>query len=393
MTALIKSDAKKHQDTNNVIPFQLSELSRKGTPNLGMPEMDTTGPAISRYEFWPTWFFYTPVVVQSLWHSLRYGDICLPLIANPSIWLSGMVGESKQDILDLAGTDAKQWILPFTTLRRNTSDLQLQFRDAKDALAETHLTYPLVAKPDRGCRGAGVKLIKNDNQLKKYIESFPAGADYLLQKKSDYEAEAGVFWMRYPGEKKGKVFSITLKYAPYVIGDGIKTLDELIDSDDRASKVSHLYKSRHPEKLDIVIPKGHKFQLAFAGSHSRGSIFKDGNQYISEGLTQKLDEIFDDFDGFHYGRLDIKFKDIDSLMAGEHFQIIEINGASSEATHIWDSKTPLSEIFKTLLFQYKTLYKIGYLQKQAGHKTPSLKTLFQTLKEEKELVKQYPETD
>ncbi|WP_375749915.1 D-alanine--D-alanine ligase [Vibrio sp. HN007] len=358
-----------------------------------MPDMDTSGPAVSKYEFWPTWFFYAPVVVQSLWHGVKYRDFRLPLVANPSIWLSGMVGESKKDILELAGKDANQWILPFTTLRRNTSNLGLQFRDAKEAIEENRLSYPLVAKPDRGCRGAGVKLVKNDKQLKDYIESFPAGADYLLQKKSDYEAEAGVFWVRYPGESKGQVFSITLKYSPYVTGDGKKTLEELIDSDDRASQVAHLYKSRHSAKLGIVIPEGQKFQLAFAGSHSRGSIFKNGNQYISEGLTRKLDEIFDDFDGFHYGRLDIKFKNIESLMAGEDFQIIEINGASSEATHIWDSKTPLSEIFKTLLFQYKTLYKIGYLQKKAGHTPPSLKTLFETLKEENALVQQYPETD
>ncbi|MGJ7095462.1 D-alanine--D-alanine ligase [Vibrio hannami] len=358
-----------------------------------MPKMDTSGPAVSKYEFWPTWFFYAPVLVQSLWHSLRYRGICLPLVANPSIWLSGMVGESKKEILELAGTDAKEWILPFTTQRRNNSDTELQYRDAKDAIAESKLTYPLVAKPDRGCRGAGVKLIKNDLQLKNYIKSFPAGADYLLQKKSDYEAEAGVFWMRYPGESKGQIFSITLKYAPFVVGDGKNTLSELIDIDERASQISHLYRSRHTEKLNTVIPIGQKFQLAFAGSHSRGSIFKNGNQYISDGLTRKLDEIFDDFEGFHYGRLDIKFKEIDSLMKGEDFQIIEINGASSEATHIWDSKTPLSEIFNTLLFQYKTLYKIGYLQKKAGHKPPSLMTLFRTLKEEKALVKQYPETD
>jgi hypothetical protein len=358
-----------------------------------MPEMDKSGPVVSRYEFWPTWFFYAPVILQSLWHSIKYRSVCLPLIANPSIWLSGMVGESKKDILNLAGKESSKWILPFCTLRKNNASIDVQIRDALDAMEHKQLEFPIVAKPDKGCRGAGVRLVHNKKQLIDYIEQFPIGADYLLQKKSDHDAEVGVFYMRYPNEQQGQVFSITLKYAPYLQGDGTKTLAQLIHDDPRAGQLAHIYKDRHKEKLDWVPPNGMEYRLAFAGSHSRGSIFKNGNKYISQALTDRLDEIFDDFDGFHYGRLDVKFKNIESLMAGEDFQIIEINGASSEATHIWDSKTKLSEIFSTLLFQYRSLYKIGYQQKKAGHKPPKLKALFKALKEEKELVKQYPSTD
>lgn len=385
-----KQDFAPQYKQDNVVPIRSNQSIEQ---KLGMPEMDRSGPVVSRYEFWPTWFFYAPVVAQSLWHSIKYRSISLPLIANPSIWLSGMVGESKKDILNLAGKEANKWILPFNTLRKNSSSIDVQLRDALEAMEQAKLHFPVVAKPDKGCRGAGVRLVHNQEQLVDYIQRFPEGADYLLQKKSDFDAEVGVFYMRYPGEKKGQVFSITLKYAPYVKGDGVKTLEQLIDSDERAGQLSHIYKDRHKGQLGRVIPKNVDFRLAFAGSHSRGSIFKNGNEYISQPLTEKLDAIFDDFDGFYYGRLDIKFKNIESLMAGEDFQIIEINGASSEATHIWDSKTPLKEIFSTLLFQYRSLYEIGHLQKKAGHKPPSLMTLFKALAEEKALVKQYPSTD
>lgn len=375
---------------DNVVPIRKNQTIEQ---RLGMPEMDKTGPTVSRYEFWPTWFFYTPVVIQSLWHSIKYRSISLPLIANPSIWLSGMVGESKKDILNLAGKEAKQWILPFNTLRKNNTSLNIQLRDALEAMEQSNIEFPVVAKPDKGCRGAGVRLVHNQEQLLDYIDKFPNGADFLLQKKSDFDAEVGVFYMRYPGEQKGQIFSITLKYAPYVKGDGLKTLRQLIDDDPRAGQLSHIYKHRHKDVLDRIIPHGVDFRLAFAGSHSRGSIFKNGNQFITQSLTEKLDDIFDDFEGFYYGRLDIKFKNMTSLMAGEDFQIIEINGASSEATHIWDSKTPLKEIFSTLLFQYRSLYEIGNLQKKAGHKPPPLRLLFKALAEERALVKQYPSTD
>lgn len=390
MSALNQPESTGQIKQDNVLPLNKGQSIES---RLGMPEMDKSGPAVSRYEFWPTWFFYTPVVIQSLWHSLKYRSVGLPLIANPSIWLSGMVGESKKDILNLAGKEAKQWILPFCTLRKNNQSIAIQIQDALDAMESEKLAFPVVAKPDKGCRGAGVRLVHNKKQLVDYIQRFPTGADYLLQKKSDYDAEVGVFYMRYPGETKGQVFSITLKYAPYIEGDGIKTLQQLIHDDPRAGQLAKIYEERHQQKLDWVLPKGLEFRLAFAGSHSRGSIFKNGNQFITPALTEQLDAIFDDFNGFHYGRLDIKFKNIESLMAGEELQIIEINGASSEATHIWDSKTTLSEIFSTLLFQYRSLYKIGYLQKKAGHKPPKLSALFQALKEENELIKQYPSTD
>ncbi len=391
MSVLNYSKPTNHSKTTEQSKTSYSEVKR--FTGDGMPEMDTDGPVLSRYEFWPIWFFYIPVVVQSLWHSLIYRSISLPLIANPSIWLSGMVGESKKDILNLAGQYASKWILPFCALRKNNLSVAVQLQGALDAMQFQKLTFPVVAKPDKGCRGAGVRLIENREQLSDYIHHFPAHADYLLQKKSDFSAEVGVFYIRYPGESKGEVFSITLKYEPYITGDGIKTLQQLICDDPRAGQLAHIYRDRHRKKLDWVVPKGFQFRLAFAGSHCRGSIFKNGNRYISEALTRQLDKIFDDFAGFHYGRLDIKFKNIDALMAGEDFQIIEINGAASEATHIWDSKTKLSEIFSTLLFQYRTLYKIGYLQKKAGHKPPKLRTLFKALKAEKQLVKQYPSTD
>ncbi|USD41740.1 D-alanine--D-alanine ligase [Vibrio sp. SCSIO 43135] len=366
----------------------------QGKINAGMPELEVdTERAVSPYEFLPSWFFYTPVVMQSLFQGVRHRDWGLPLIANPSIKLSGMVGESKHDILSLAGEYAKQWISPFITVTRDLRNVSQQLDSALEAMSQAQLSFPIVAKPDLGCRGAGVKLLQDKDQLASYIESFPRDARFLLQEKAPYQAEAGVFYVRYPEDTRGKIISITLKYAPSVTGDGVSTLQQLIDNCPRAGQLSHLYLPRHEDKLQEVLELGEEFQLAFAGSHSRGSIFRNGNQYITEALSQKLDEIFDDLDGFHYGRLDIKFADIHQFMQGEAFTILEINGASSEAAHIWDRNTPLSEIFSTLLEQYRILFDIGARQKRRGHKTPSMAALLNAWREEKLLTQQYPATD
>ncbi|OIQ26057.1 D-alanine--D-alanine ligase [uncultured Vibrio sp.] len=366
----------------------------KNRVNGGMPLLEEdTHRAVSPYEFLPSWIFYTPVMLQSLFLGMKHRDIRLPLIANPSIKLSGMVGESKHDILSLAGNQAAQWISPFITLTKDDSRPQILLEKALRGMELHHLSFPIVAKPDLGCRGAGVKLLHCQDQLEQYIDSFPVNARFLLQEKAPYQAEAGVFYVRYPGKEKGKIISITLKYAASVVGDGTSTLQSLIERCPRAGQLSHLYLPRHQDKLDWIPNPGEEFQLAFAGSHSRGSIFRNGNQYISEKLTEKLDEIFNDLEGFHYGRLDIKFDDIEQFMAGEKFTILEINGASSEAAHIWDRNTPLREIFSTLLEQYRILFDIGAQQKRLGHQAPSIASLLNAWREEKLLTEQYPATD
>lgn len=71
-----------------------------------------------------------------------------------------------------------------------------------------------------------------------------------------YEAEAGVFYVREPGGEGGRIVSLTLKYFPYVHGDGRSTLRELILADPRAGRVPHLYLPRHAARLDQVPEAG-----------------------------------------------------------------------------------------------------------------------------------------
>lgn len=362
--------------------------------NQGMPELNSDGPTTSFFEFWPSWLIYLPIVFQWIYLSIRFRGFTLPLIANPSIFLSGMVGESKKDILNLAGPTAKPWIAPFIALEQtNNEDTEQCFERALKELKDSNISFPIVGKPDIGCRGAGVKLLKNTQMLKDYICDFPQGETFLLQEKAPYDAEVGIFYIRHPDKTEGEIFSITLKYVPCVLGDGKKTLKQLIENDQRASELKSLYFAKHPKQLNTIIPKGHVFKLSFSGSHCRGSIFREGTQYATASLRKKLDKILTDVDGYYYGRLDIKFKDMDSLMAGEAFTILEMNGASSEATHIWDNRATLKTVYSALFYQYRQLFKIGYKQRELGYKTPSLLSLYKAWRAEKTLVKQYPLTD
>jgi len=339
------------------------------------------------------WLMYVPVVLQWLLLSIRYRSLTLPLIASPAVPLSGMVGVAKSAVFDGAGEFARQWILPWKIYDVTDRKATDQAEDVVSLLESGQLELPIVGKPNIGCRGAGVKLLRDKQALIGYIESFPVGGSIQFQQLSQWDAEAGVFYVRYPGSAKGRITSLTLKYTPYVVGDGVSSLRELIAQDPRAGELQHLYEERHQQDWERVVAAGEPYRLVFSASHCRGAVFRDGREYIDSRLERALDRIFDDIPGYHYGRLDIKFKDLEALRSGEDFEIIEINGASSESINIWDRDASLGEAIKTLLQQYNTLFKLGAANRKLGYKTPGLSALYKAWQYESKLVKQYPHND
>ena len=368
----------------------------------GMPPLDLGGRAVSFFEFWPTWLMYIPVAIQCCWLGLRHGSISLPLVSNPAVPLSGMVGVPKSAILKLAGPSASKSILPWTVINTESNNStghpseitgKSMLTQAVSAMNRVGLAFPIVGKPDIGCRGAGVKLLHNSAALASYLEQFPQGAPIVLQRLSDFEAEAGVFYVRDPETGKGRITSLTLKYTPYVVGDGVRSLAELVAADPRAGGLTRLYKARNAGHWNQVIPAGRPHRLVFSASHCRGAVFRDGGHLITPELTAALDGIFDDIPGFYYGRLDVKFRDVESLRAGRELQIVEINGASSESIHIWDRQTGLLDAVRTLLQQYRTLFTLGLANRKRGSRPPGLWPLYQAWRHELQLVKRYPAND
>ena len=354
----------------------------------GMPIIPQDDPPLSRFEFWPAWLFYVPVWAWIICLMIRHRGIRLPLLANPSFPAGGLVGEEKSTLFELFSGPERNRLPPFVTLRQERG----AFGKAEAALRNAGLSYPLVGKPDIGCRGAGVRPIRNRFDLADYLVQFPHGANLLLQQMVDAEGEAGIFFVREPGAQTGRIVSLTLKYFPYVVGDGRATLRELILADPRAGKIPHLYLERFAHELDEVVTLGTARRLVFAGTHSQGAIFRNGHDYITEALRARFDAIADGIEGFHFGRFDVRFDDFSALQRGEGFAILEFNGAGAEATHIWDSRTTLFEAWAALFEQFSILFRIGAANRARGAKPESWTTFFARWQREKVLRAAYPAT-
>lgn len=348
---------------------------------------------VSFFEFWPGWILYIPVVIQWIVLAVRYGSLTLPFLANPSLRLSGMVGVGKTELMNQASGKAAEAILPWIAYRVTDQPISEQTKACLNKAADKGINLPFACKPDIGCRGVGVKLVKTIEQLETIVAMYPEGAVLLCQKLALSEPEVGIFYTRDPESGAVSIPSMTIKTLPRITGDGVQTLGQLIAKDSRAGQLQHLYEDRHRDIWDTVPEKGEVIRLVFSASHSKGAIFEDARAHITPELTDVIDGIMKDIPDFYYGRLDVKFPDIESLKKGQGLEVVEINGASAESIHIWDKDAKLIDAIKALMWQYRTLFKFGAIHRKQGKKPPSIRDLWNGWQLERRLTNSYPLTD
>lgn len=316
----------------------------------------------TRWEFWPTWLFYPPVVLYVLWLGLRFRSPLLFTAANPAIEASGFISESKHAILlGLAGSS--NYVVHHALIPAHES-LERRFARIDEFRRNHGLDYPLVLKPDAGQRGSGVAIVRSDEQARSYLET--AAFDTLLQ---EYAAgdEFGVFYIRRPAEAHGMIFSITEKKLPFVTGDGVSTLERLILADPRAVIIADRYLGLLGARRDEVPGAGEPVRLVELGTHCRGAIFLDGARFATDALERRIDHISAGFEGFFFGRYDLCVPDLEVFAAGGGFKIIELNGVTSEATHIYDPRHALIDAWRTLFRQWRLAFEIGRANRDNGH--------------------------
>ncbi|GAA5266028.1 hypothetical protein ACOSOMT5_P2455 [Acidiphilium sp. MT5] len=348
---------------------------------------------VSFFEFWPGFVFYAPVVVFWIAQSIRHRSVTLPTLTNPLIEAGGVCGESKTDILDQMGPVGREFLAPYvgiTTLGVVGAD---NVRMAEAAMRAQNLAYPVVAKPDMSCNGAGVRVIADRADLARYLAEFPPATRMQLQALVTDEGEAGIFYVRMPGAAQGQITSITIKHAPVVVGDGVRTIRALIDADARLAAVSGILLPKLGAEAARIPAKDERVRLVFVGNHCRGSTFKDGRHLITPALSARIEAIARDLPEFHFGRFDVRFSTVAKLRQGEGFKIIEVNGAGSEATHIWDPETTIIEAYRAQFFHYGAAFRIGAMLRAQGRKPYGLWRLLRAWQHQKALMARYPTND
>jgi hypothetical protein len=309
----------------------------------------------TRWEFWPAWALYAPLMPYIGYLAFKHHGLTSFTAANPSIEAGGFVRESKYDILQgLAGAGP---FIARSTLIRGDRSADEKIAGALAFMARHRLSFPIVLKPNSGQRGSGVVIVRSADALASCVRDL--AVDTIVQEFVSGD-EFGVFYYRRPTESRGRIFSITEKKFPFVIGDGRRTLEQLILDDDRAVCAAPLYLERFTARLHTIPPVGERIPLAELGTHCRGAMFLDGGGVWTQELEDRFEAIAQTFDGFYFGRFDVRVHGgIDAFRAGDGFKIVELNGVTSEATHIYDPSTPLLRAYRVLMEQWRIAFEIG----------------------------------
>ncbi|MEM9478126.1 MAG: alpha/beta fold hydrolase [Verrucomicrobiota bacterium] len=323
---------------------------------------------LTRWEFWPPWFVYPPVVLLALWKGLKHRSLTLFTAVNPAMPAGGVIYESKSQILE--GLKDAGDAVARHALVAGDGDLDERCDAVEEFMDRESLDWPIVVKPDQGERGAGVGILSSSEHVRAHLEAL-GSVDSVVQQYVPGE-EFGVFYVRRPGEETGKIISVTEKKLISIFGDGRRTIEELILADDRAVCMAHYFLEKHEEDLDRVLNEGEEFALTDLGTHCRGAMFLDAADLMTPELAAEMNRISKCYDGFYFGRYDLRVPSKEALSRGEGIKVLELNGVTSEATHIYDPKHGLWNAWKVLVAQWATAFEIAAENRDLGVKPVAL---------------------
>lgn len=308
-------------------------------------------------EFWPSWFVYAPLAPWLLWQAVRNGGPGALGAANPGFEDGGFVGESKFAILRALPSE---WTLSARLVSEGPLEARVRAFDA--ALADLGASLPVILKPDVGQRGTGVRRVATRDEAMAYLAA--ENGRVIVQAYHPGPFEVGIFYYRRPDESRGRIFSITDKRFPAVVGDGESTLEELLWSHPRYRLQVPLFLRRHDGAR--VLADGERLPLVSAGNHCQGAIFLDGRDLITPALEARIDQIARAVPGFFVGRFDVRYRDPRAFARGEDLAIVELNGVTSESTNVYDPSYGALNAWNTLARQWRLVFEIGAANRARG---------------------------
>ncbi len=353
---------------------------RLGPTRLGRVRMGVAVRRQLHHEWWPTWRLYAPLLPTFIRLSLRHRSCMVWTCCNPGIANGGgAVSDIKADILDALRTAPAELLLPHAVVRAN-ADRRARTAEALRTLEQRPDLggLPVIVKPDTGERGAGVSLVRTP-------EDFDAAfarlrADAVLQRYHPGPHEIGVFWVRSPewvaadpppGTLAGRVVNVVVKEPPLLLGDGRRTVRELLLRHPRYRLQLPMYLSRLRAHLRRVPALGEAVRLGVAGNHAQGCLFTDGAHLVTPELEAAVDSVARSFAGvdglpFDTGRFDLRYTSPGELARGRGFGVVELNGVTSEPTNMYDPSWPVSRAVRTMAVQWERQFDLGARRRAMG---------------------------
>jgi len=292
----------------------------------------------------PEALLYFPLVLSWLGFAARHRSLTLPTAANPTMTTGGMWAESKSSYLFDVAAAERHWIADFVVVTRGGGATARRNLDrALGSLGDAGIEFPIIAKPDIGRQGLGVRRIDGAAALRNYLAGFPRGAKLILQRFVPTAGEAAIVYARHPGEPKGRILELAFR----------------------------------------------QIETESIGNPRAGSSYRDGAGNITPELEARLDAIACSMREFHYGRFDVRFESVEALMRGRGFSIVEINGIGAEAVEVWNPDLPIREVYRRLIWRQRLLFEIGEGNRARGFAPVPITDFVHQFMRQDWLIRQY----
>ncbi len=347
-----------------------------------------------RREYWPAAVMYLLLGAHFARLTFRHRAPLVFTACNPGIPSGGgIIGESKTAIMDALGAGVDDGVILASRVIPAGDDPERRARRAIDAILRSPELggLPAILKPDSGYRGFAVKLARTERDVRDYFRVMTAPA--IVQRYHPGPCECGILWARCPdrgfennGELHGSIFSICRKDFPFLVGDGRRTIEDLIQDHPRFRYQAAVFLERWAGQRRRVLGPGETLRLAEAGNHCQGTLFRDGADLITPALEARIDAIARRFalrdpgraeqGGLDIGRFDVRYESDEALREGRGFAILELNGTTGESTNIYDPERSALWAYGVLARQWSLMYELGARRRAMGTRPVTVAELF-----------------
>jgi len=306
---------------------------------------------VFNYEYWPWYMWHGLALPMHIYNAFKCKTAVYFTVLNPAMGVSGgFFGDSKLNIGKIIPSPYR------------LKEIMLDgYENIEQQLANNGLKFPVVFKPDAGERGIGVVIITSNQEIKPYFNQFgDGGYGIIAQEYCKSLNEYGIFVIKHP--KKGWFISgITGKISMHIVGDGKSSLGLLLSKKCRYKMQIPRLQEEQKFDLNKVYTEGEVVVIEKVLNHRLGTQFTNETSHLDTYFYDAFATIVKDFEGFNYGRFDIKAESIEQIKLG-NFKVIELNGVASEPTIIYDQKR--TGFFRTVGIFYKHLYWQGLIARQ-----------------------------
>ncbi|MFK8008115.1 MAG: hypothetical protein AB8H03_17285 [Saprospiraceae bacterium] len=326
------------------------------------------------WENYPKNVFLFPLYLFGIWKAIINRRMWLFSTSNPNLTFGSFFGLTKSEVYQILPPNT----FPNTVLVHPADS----FGQVVNKIAQANLSYPIVVKPDVGMVGLLVRIIEDEKQLRSYYDLVKA--DWIAQEYISYDIEVGLFYVRNPNEKKGKIVGLSEKKPLSIIGDGKSTLRTLVENDSRTTLWKEEIFRKKKKNWNTVPAKGEFVQLMYTGNRKTGARLVELVNKIDEDLVDVFDKISHHSNQIFYGRYDIKCTSLEDLKKGKDFTILEFNGVHSGYGHLYHCGKSAKEAYQTIFRMWQDLFQICMINHQNGARFTSFwegwKKLFQVIR-------------